>query len=564
MTATSNISHRLCFLLLSCVTLLTYSEISQTKTKMVSYERAKAQRHERALTSTVDQSSMLLEERGASVAVGEEAGLLSRFASHLNLENIWKKIALSRVMKFISPSTYLKNAPDKLAAAYELYQKAGVDKVTKNLFRSSAYRNWSRYLRDAFPNDFKRVAQLRVAVLVEHGQDTLINSILTAQVVRRKLPINGATEAALIEFLANAKGVQNEFAVRLNDALFTYSKNLQKLDGSTKGLFRESFKDIGERLEGELLPTINTKNLVDDGVVRPTLSSKRKGRREHHIYLRDASDIYRAAAILLRKAQVDKAKGDLFTSPEFQTWSKLIEDAFPEKPGLGARIKVIALSKVFGRKRIIDAISTAQVDNGKLAFDEYFIDKMLADGDDFKDSLIRLSKNLQLRGGDSRTIGEQLEGELAVRHIGTRELHDVINLPNVQKWYYSLPKKEGKTPASVLFQQFERQWIKYDTIGDTYLTAKNSAAEKMMKEVVDYVLERRMDKAIVGDSYKFDSWIETAAILKADLTTSVLPTLQKIFSKEKILLLCADVTTSSEEAKALVNKIQNAIKPSKT
>ncbi|KAL7683836.1 hypothetical protein Plhal304r1_c039g0116931 [Plasmopara halstedii] len=57
---------------------------------MVSYERGKAQRHGRVLTSTVDQSSMLLEERGASVAVGEEAGLLSRFASHLNPVNIWQ------------------------------------------------------------------------------------------------------------------------------------------------------------------------------------------------------------------------------------------------------------------------------------------------------------------------------------------------------------------------------------------------------------------------------------------------------------------------------------------
>ncbi|KAL7996800.1 hypothetical protein Plhal703r1_c37g0133751 [Plasmopara halstedii] len=163
MTAGSNISHRLCFLLLSCVTLLTYSEISQTKTKMVSYERAKAQRHERALTSTVDQSSMLLEERGASVAVGEEAGLLSRIASHLNLENIWKKIASSGVMRFFSPRIYLKNAPDKLEAVYKLYQKAGVDKVKTNLFKDSRYIRWSNYLHKAFPNDFKRVAQLRVA-----------------------------------------------------------------------------------------------------------------------------------------------------------------------------------------------------------------------------------------------------------------------------------------------------------------------------------------------------------------------------------------------------------------
>ncbi|KAL7692281.1 hypothetical protein Plhal304r1_c007g0029461 [Plasmopara halstedii] len=47
-----------------------------------------------------------------------------------------------------------------------------------------------------------------------------------------------------------------------------------------------------------------------------------------------------------------------------------------------------------------------------------------------------------------------------------------------------------------------------------------------------------LNTAIVGQSSSFDSWIMGAALLKADLTTSVLPTLRKIFSKEKILLHC--------------------------
>ncbi|KAL7683837.1 hypothetical protein Plhal304r1_c039g0116941 [Plasmopara halstedii] len=52
-----------------------------------------------------------------------------------------------------------------------------------------------------------------------------------------------------------------------------------------------------------------------------------------------------------------------------------------------------------------------------------------------------------------------------------------------------------------------------------------------MKETVDYVLKGRikileLDSAIVGQSSSFDSWIMGAAPLKADLTTSVLPTLR--------------------------------------
>ncbi|CEG45644.1 uncharacterized protein PHALS_01927 [Plasmopara halstedii] len=474
-------------------------------------------------------------------------------------------------MRFFSPSTYLRHAPDKVEAAYKVFQKVGVDKVTTNLFDSSAYRKWSNYLDKAFPNEFKRVAQLKVVVLVEHGQDTLINSILTAQVGKGELPFTVYFEDALIEILANAKGVQKEFADRLDDALFNYSKYLQKLHGGPKDLRWKKYKSIGDRIEGKLffeLTTSNTKNLVDDDVAHPILSSKREGRREPHLYLRDAYNPDEAATILLMNAHVDKAKGDLFTSHEFQTWSKIIVDAFPEDLRLRAIIMDAALQNL-DRKRLVDAISTAQLVNGKLLFDDYFIDELLVHSEYFESSLFRLSENLQSRGGDSRTIGEQLGGGLLVRHFGTRRLLDVINLPNVQKWYFSLPKKEGKTAASFLYHRLERQRIKFDAIGDAYLNAEGGAAKKMMKEVVEHVLELRMktlmlEKAIVARSSEFDRWVANAVSLNADVATSVLPTLQKFLSNEKIVFYCADARPSSKEAKALVKEIQKAIKPSKT
>ncbi|KAL7683824.1 hypothetical protein Plhal304r1_c039g0116811 [Plasmopara halstedii] len=315
------------------------------------------------------------------------------------------------------------------------------------------------------------------------------------------------------------------------------------------------------RIEGKLLfepTTSNTKDLVDDDTVHPILSSKRNGRREPHIYLREAYDKEQAALILFKNAHVDKVKTDLFTSHEFQTWSKIIADAFPDDPKLGAGIMVNVMWRI-GRSRLVDAISTAQVLNGKLAFGDHFIDALL----------LMSPINLQLRDGDSRTIGEHLEGELVVRYIGTQSLLYVIKLPNVQKWYFSLPKKEGKTAASILYHHLEEQRIKFDTIGDANLKAKGGAVEKIMKELVDYTLEKRvkelrLEKAIVGKSSRFDDWVTDAASLKANVATSVLPTLQKIFSKEKILLHCAVAKPSSEEAKTLVNEIQNAIKPSKT
>ncbi|CEG38101.1 uncharacterized protein PHALS_08195 [Plasmopara halstedii] len=164
----------------------------------------------------------------------------------------------------------MRHAPDKVVAVYELYQKGGADKVTKNLSDSRAYRKWSRYLNDAFSDNFKRTS------MVEHGQEMLINSTLTTQVVRRELPLSNYFEDALIEFLANANGVQKEFADRLDDALFKYCKYLQKVDGSPKGLYLKNFKGIGGRIEG--LPifettTNNAKDLVDDDTVHPMLSS---------------------------------------------------------------------------------------------------------------------------------------------------------------------------------------------------------------------------------------------------------------------------------------------------
>ncbi|KAL7683840.1 hypothetical protein Plhal304r1_c039g0116971 [Plasmopara halstedii] len=193
-----------------------------------------------------------------------------------------------------------------------------------------------------------------------------------------------------------------------------------------------------------------------------------------------------------------------------------------------------------GRSRLVDAISTAQVVNGKLAFGDHFKDALLADvayrkniyrdkisAERVKDSLFRLSENLQLRDGDSRTIGEHLESELVVRHSGTQSLLYVFKLPNVQKWYFSLPKKEGNTAASVLYHHLQEQRIKFE----------------IMKKLIYYTLESqvkelRLDKAIVGRSSSFDDCVTDAASLKANVATSVLPHCKRFFERDDSSSLC--------------------------
>ncbi|KAL7680768.1 hypothetical protein Plhal304r1_c062g0148901 [Plasmopara halstedii] len=534
---------------------------------MVSYKRTMAQRHGRILT--MDPSSELLEERGASVVSGEEAGLLSRFVSHFNLSNIVKKIASSKAMMFFIPHIYLRNASDKEAAAYKLFQKAHVDKVKTNLFESDEYYKWSGYFEKAFPNDYNLRGELMVSVLTKHGQDILINSIPSANLNGYELNISIGVEDALINFLANAKSVQNtkNFADRLDDALFKLSNNLQKADAISK--------EIGERIEGKLLfEPISSKNnnLVDDNTIQPVLSSQQNGRRMPHIYLRDVSEKQGAALILLKNAHVDKVKRDLFSSQEFQTWSKYFADAFPDNPKVGASLMVDALWKV-DKLTLIYSIKTAEVVNGKLAFSDDFKGALLeklawyrktkgfeSETKLLEDSLFYLSHKLKRGDDNSRSIGELLEGELYVESISSdMEIADRFEFPSVQKWYFSLPKQEGKSAASVLLFKLEEQGLNYNDIGYAVANAKTKTTMAIMKELVDYIMQVQMDtshlkKAIIGQSSNFSWWVMDAAKLKADVGTSVLPTLRKNLTDEQILLHCSAAENLGDDAIALVKK----------
>ncbi|KAL7692207.1 hypothetical protein Plhal304r1_c007g0028691 [Plasmopara halstedii] len=516
---------------------------------MVSYKRTMAQRHGRILT--MDPSSELLEERGASVVSGEEAGLLSRFVSHFNLSNIVKKIASSKAMMFFIPHIYLRNASDKEAAAYKLFQKRTLTRSRRISSRAMSITN----------------GELMVSVLTKHGQDILINSIPSANLNGYELNISIGVEDALINFLANAKSVQNtkNFADRLDDALFKLSNNLQKADAISK--------EIGERIEGKLLfEPISSKNnnLVDDNTIQPVLSSQQNGRRMPHIYLRDVSEKQGAALILLKNAHVDKVKRDLFSSQEFQTWSKYFADAFPDNPKVGASLMVDALWKV-DKLTLIYSIKTAEVVNGKLAFSDDFKGALLeklawyrktkgfeSETKLLEDSLFYLSHKLKRGDDNSRSIGELLEGELYVESISSdMEIADRFEFPSVQKWYFSLPKQEGKSAASVLLFKLEEQGLNYNDIGYAVANAKTKTTMAIMKELVDYIMQVQMDtshlkKAIIGQSSNFSWWVMDAAKLKADVGTSVLPTLRKNLTDEQILLHCSAAENLGDDAIALV------------
>ncbi|KAL7693880.1 hypothetical protein Plhal304r1_c003g0012831 [Plasmopara halstedii] len=242
MTIACKISFNLCFRLLSCVALLTSSELSQSKAMTVSM----IPRSEKALVPTADLLSTPVEETTAFLTAEKKMGLLSRLLSFFKPSNIWNRLASSWIMRLFKPHIYLRYAPDKEAAAFQLLKKAHVDKVEKNLFNSREFQTWARYFEKAFPENPMIGFELMMSTLAKHETSKFLDSIPTTKAVDGDLVLSDHFAIALIDFLAKVEETKDSkaFVESLEDSLLKLSANLKAV---------ESSKATGELIEGEIL-----------------------------------------------------------------------------------------------------------------------------------------------------------------------------------------------------------------------------------------------------------------------------------------------------------------------
>ncbi|KAL7996673.1 hypothetical protein Plhal703r1_c38g0135831 [Plasmopara halstedii] len=85
------------------------------------------------------------------------------------------------------PHNDLRPASKEETEVYKLFISDNVDKVTKDLFTSDAFRSWSKHVADAFPDDRKLGADLMVSALAKHRMDKLEDFIPTTEAVDGKL-----------------------------------------------------------------------------------------------------------------------------------------------------------------------------------------------------------------------------------------------------------------------------------------------------------------------------------------------------------------------------------------
>ncbi|CEG44974.1 uncharacterized protein PHALS_01297 [Plasmopara halstedii] len=162
-----------------------------------------------------------------------------------------------------------------------------------------------------------------------------------------------------------------------------------------------------------------------------------------HIYLRHASEIDVAGNKLFKQVHADKVP-ELFSSREFQKWSKYFADAFPDDPNMCAQYMVLTLAK-HQKTKLVSSIPSTKVVDGKLAFGDFFkvalidyIAKARSDAkskplaDDLEKSLLIFSKTLTLNE-DSKSIGEQLGREIGISNR-KEKLSDVDIPQPVQKF----------------------------------------------------------------------------------------------------------------------------------
>ncbi|KAL7996752.1 hypothetical protein Plhal703r1_c37g0133251 [Plasmopara halstedii] len=569
MTATCNIPRRICFLLLSCVTLLISSEVSRLEIMMVSAERAMVQRHDRALLSTSDQLSASLEERVAPVAVEEEAGLLSRFMSHFKPSYLWQKLASSWIMRFFKPHIYLRYAANKEAAGEKLLKKVNADQAV-DFFNSKEFQKWSKYFVDAFPDNPDEAARLMVSTLATYRIKKLVDSIPTTKVVGGKLAFGEPFGVALTKYVAEA-----EKDAKLKPFADLLEKSLVNLINELKA--NEGTKSIGDRLERDFREfrfSNDKEKLVNVDTQQPVskLSSQHEVISKPVIPLTPALVNQEEKAFeLLKDVQLDKVKTDIFNSTEFTTWSKQIAETFPAELDEGAGLMLTTLVR-HDMEKVIDSIPTTKVVDDKLAFGDHFevaLKNYIANAkhdadlkpfaDRLEDSLLRLSTRLKADEG-SKSIGDRIENEIFNGWFSNNDnLVDVLNRPILQDWYFRKPLTPKNTRASDLYHKIEQLGISEQKIGEAHFEA-NGHAVQITEELVDYKLNELMEKVNVMDAVMADelgtiiAWMSTAKKLRADPVNSILPRLRKVFKDGDVLELC-----ESAFPREVMNKIQEKI-----
>ncbi|CEG45680.1 uncharacterized protein PHALS_01963 [Plasmopara halstedii] len=557
MIAARSISLRLCFLSLSCVTALIYSEVAQLEAMMMSNEQMIAQRHDRALTSTSDQMSTSSEERGASVTVEEEAGILSRFVSHFKPSYLWKKLASSWIMRFFRPHIYLRHSSDKVAAGNKLFLKVRAD-VATDLFSSPQFQKWSKYFTDAFPDNPDQGASIMVLTLVKHHEKKLVEAIPNTKVVNDKLAFGDHFKLALIRYIANAKNNAKSMPVadRLEESLVSLITRLKADDSS---------KSIGELVERDVRDILQSMLSSHQEVLGWPISP----------FAPPKDDDEAKVVKLLKDVGLDKVETDIFNSNEFKQWSKQVAESFPSRRDLGAGLMLETLSKV-DQEKLLASIPTASVVDGKFAFGDHFKDALMkyiavsADVNDvggfahnLEESLVGLINNL--KRGETSWIGEVLEGEFLFVQLNKNKkgLFDIFVHPSVKNWYAFLCSKGNEHALSVLDIRLKQQGITSKQIGEVIRNSPDDFTKDVINKLIVYKLQLllktlTLGKAASGEVLRFETWLREATTIGAEVT-NVLPLLRSLFSDKQIILLCSSPDLHGDDLKAYAEIIENAI-----
>ncbi|KAL8013079.1 hypothetical protein Plhal710r2_c040g0139181 [Plasmopara halstedii] len=543
MIAERSISRRLCFLLLSCVAVSIYSEVAQLEAMMMSNEQTIAQRHDRALTSTPDQMSTSLEERGAPVAVEEEAGMLSRFVSYFKPSNLWKKLASSWIMRFFMPHIYLRHSCQQATSFLSNCM------LTRRRTSSAV------------------AAGYMVSILATKHEVQLVNSIPKTEVVNDKLAFGDEFEAALINYLRGNEKSET-FKDSLKTSLLALSGRLQK---------DESSELIGVKMQEQIMSVSsgNEEKLVDAVNVQPVhkLSSLQEVVSEPVTLVTPRlSTQEEEAAYLLNEAGLDKVVKDIFNSKQFKVWSEQMKTHFPSKEDGGASIMLTTLAKL-DREKVLDSIPTTKVVDDELAFGRNFRAALMdyialaKDTEDpphfaqkLQESLLALIK--QLEGELNWSFGEILKGELLVSSIkkNKRNLVHVVEDRNVRIWYDTESNNDKERAISVLYRRLKLQGITNQQIGEAVHQDPLILNEQVMADLVHYqlsiMLKSRIEKdVILKDSYLI-TWFQEASVLNARANELLIILREAHVHDAYIVRYCSDLAGHSDKSKELLRRVQ--------
>ncbi|KAL8013134.1 hypothetical protein Plhal710r2_c040g0139761 [Plasmopara halstedii] len=176
-------------------------------------------------------------------------------------------------------------------------------------------------------------------------------------------------------------------------------------------------------------------------------------------------------------------------SKEFQKWSKYFADAFPDNPDEAARLMVSTLAK-YRKGLLVDSIPTIKAMKDV---------KLMGYAESLEESLLALSDRL-MAVKDSKAIGERIQNEMLDGLFSNNDdLVDVIEIQNLQTWYFRKPQGPVSTRTRDLYHKIEQLGISEEKIGEAHSKADGDAG-RITKELVDYKLEQQLKTVNVKDA----------------------------------------------------------------